>query len=38
MKSKLTIDLLTATTLIAGCKEKKQTQDIIAPRVEIKQP
>ena len=38
MKSKLTIALLTATTLIAGCKEKKQTQDIIAPRVEIKQP
>ena len=38
MKSKLTIALLTATTLIAGCKEKKQMQDIIAQRVEIKQP
>lgn len=37
MNSKLTIALLAAITL-TGCKEKKQTEDIIAPRVEVQKP
>ena len=36
---KLTLILLAALTLLAGCKEKQQTQDIIAPpKVESTQP
>ena len=38
MNSKLTLTLLTALTLLAGCKEKKQPQDIIAPKVESPKP
>lgn len=38
MKQQATIIALTALTLLAGCKEKPKTQDIIAPRVEVKQP
>ena len=39
MNRKLTFALLAGLTLLAGCKEKKQTQDIIAPpRTEAAQP
>lgn len=38
MNRKLTIVLLTALTVATGCKEKKQTQDIIAPRIEVAKP
>ena len=39
MNKKMTLILLAALTLLGGCKEKKQTQDIIAPpRVENIQP
>lgn len=33
MNNKTMMMLLAALTLLAGCKEKKQTQDIIAPKV-----
>ncbi len=38
MNKKLTLALLAALTLLAACKEKKQTQDIIAPKVEAPKP
>jgi len=38
MSGKVMMIALTAFTLLAGCKEKKQTQDIIAPPVEVKKP
>lgn len=34
MNKRLTLALLAALTLLTACKEKKQTQDIIAPKVE----
>jgi hypothetical protein len=38
MNRQLTILALTAVVALTGCKEKKQTQDIIAPRVEVVKP
>ena len=39
MNRNMTFVLLAALTMLAGCKEKKQTEDIIAPRkVETAQP
>ena len=38
MNKQLTIIALTAVVALTGCKEKKQTQDIIAPRVEVAKP
>ena len=38
MNRQLTILALTAVVALTGCKEKKQTQDIIAPRVEAVKP
>jgi len=38
MKQQMTILALTALVALTGCKEKKQTQDIIAPRVEVAKP
>ena len=38
MNKKTMIMALTAVLALAGCKEKKQTQDIIAPRVEEAKP
>lgn len=38
MNNKTMMTLLAALTLLAGCKEKKQTQDIIAPKVEVAKP
>lgn len=38
MNKQLTILALTAVVALTGCKEKKQTQDIIAPRVEVVKP
>jgi hypothetical protein len=34
MNGKYTIALMAALTVLTGCKEKKQTQDIIAPKIE----
>ena len=38
MKQQTTILALMAMVALTGCKEKKQTQDIIAPRVEVAKP
>ena len=38
MKKQLTIVAIVGLAVLAGCKEKKQTQDIIAPRVEEAKP
>lgn len=38
MNRQLTILALTAMVTLTGCKEKKQTQDIIAPRMEVAKP
>lgn len=38
MNRQLTILALTAIVALTGCKEKKQTQDIIAPRIEVAKP
>jgi hypothetical protein len=38
MNRQLSLLALTGLVLLAGCKEKKQTQDIIAPRMETPKP
>ena len=38
MNKQLTLMLLAALTLLTACKEKKQTEDIIAPKVEVAKP
>ena len=38
MKQELTLVALAGLCLLAGCKEKKQTQDIIAPKIEAPKP
>jgi hypothetical protein len=38
MKQQTAILALMAVVTLAGCKEKKQTQDIIAPRIEVAKP
>ena len=38
MNKHLTLTLLAVVTLLAGCKEKKQTENIIAPRLEVAKP
>ena len=34
----LAVLAITGLVVLAGCKEKKQSQDIIAPRLEVKTP
>lgn len=38
MNKQLTLMLLATLTLLTACKEKKQTEDIIAPKVEVAKP
>ena len=38
MKNQLTIFAFVGLCMLTGCKEKKQTQDIIPPRIEVAKP